>query len=422
MTAEAWRIVGGRPLRGSVTPSGSKNGSLPTLAATLLLDGETVLHNVPRIADVATMIDLLKAVGLEVEAEQADTVRIGNTGVTTHHPPDELVRRMRASHYLLGPLALRLGRAQLGMPGGCDLGSRPLTHILSVLRAFGAEETADESAIELRCQRLRGAMVALDPRHRNPGATFTALMAASLAHGESVIEDASYEPDVVRFCEFLNRAGARVSGIGTTRLTVKGVRSLQGVAHRVNSDRLEGGTFMCAAAATRGEVRILDIGPGELGQTADKLQEAGIEIVAEGGGIVTRCARRPRGVDVVTNPFPLFSTDLQPPVAAVLAMAEGTSTIHETVFDRRLQYAEQLAKMGANIELRDSRHAVIRGVEGLRGASVSAGNIRDGAALVIAALSAGGESLVSGRPFVERGYENFEGKLRALGAEMAPAD
>jgi UDP-N-acetylglucosamine 1-carboxyvinyltransferase len=421
MTAEAWRITGGRPLHGTVRPAGSKNGALPVLAATLLLDGETVLHNVPRIADVATMIHLLQALGLSVEAEGQNAVRIANSGITTHHPPDELVRKMRASHYLLGPLALRLGRAELGLPGGCDLGSRPVTHIVSVLEALGAEVTVDARAIRLRCKRLRASAVTLDPRHRNPGATFTALMAASLADGETVIENASYEPDVVHFCEFLNAAGACIGGIGRPRLTVAGVARLEGASHRLNSDRLEAGTLVCAAAATRGEVRIEDTTPEELGQTADKLQEAGAELSVEAGRLVAGCPRRPRGIDIVTDPFPAFSTDLQPPVAAVLATAEGTSTIHETVFDRRLQYAEELAKMGADMEVRDSRHAVIRGVERLAGATVEAGNIREGAALVIAALSADGESIVSGRRFVERGYEDFEGKLRALGAEMMPA-
>ncbi len=422
MTAEAWRIAGGRPLRGKVQLSGSKNGSLPVLAATLLLDGETVLHNVPRIADVHTMVALMRSVGLAVEEGADGSVRVVNTGITTHSPPPELVRKMRASHYLLSPLLIRLGRAELAIPGGCDIGNRPVTHIIAVLEALGAQVSMGTDQVHLQADTLHGTTVTLDERHRNPGATFTALMAAALAGGETVIENASYEPDVVCFCNFLNEAGAHVQGIGGPKLTVQGVSRLRGAIHRVNSDRLEAGTFICAAAATRGEVTVENITRSELGATADKLEEAGVRLVAEGHGLVAACAGRPHGVDIVTDPFPSFSTDLQPPVAAVLATAEGTSTIHETVFDGRLQYAEQFAKMGADIELRDSRRAVIRGVERLTGAAVEAGNIRDGAALVAAALSAEGESLVRGRNYVLRGYEDFEGKLRALGAEIAPAE
>jgi len=305
------------------------------------------------------------------------------------------------------------------MPGGCDLGSRPVTHIVSVIEALGAQSTVTDRGVSLRAAGLRASFITLDPRHRNPGATFTALMAASLAEGETIIENASYEPDVICFCSFLSAAGARIEGIGRPRLTVQGVAGLRGVEHRVNSDRLEAGTFICAAASTRGEVMVEEITLAELGETTGKLQEAGVELTPQGGGLLAACPRRPRGVEIVTDPFPAFSTDLQPIVAAVLATAEGRSTIEETVFDRRLQCAHELVKMGARIELPDSRHAVIHGVERLRGAVVEGHNIRDGAALVAAALSAEGESIVSGRQYVARGYEEFEGKLRSLGAEIA---
>jgi UDP-N-acetylglucosamine 1-carboxyvinyltransferase len=243
-------------------------------------------------------------------------------------------------------------------------------------------------------------------------------MAGALAAGETTIENASFEPDVICFCSFLNAAGARVTGMGTQTLTVRGVDRLQGVAHAVYSDRLEAGTFLCAAAATRGDVLVSDITWDELGETADKLREAGVGLVEEGSGLRARCADRPRGVHIVTDPFPSFSTDLQPPVAGVLVTAEGESTIRETVFDRRLQYASELVKMGAGMELRGSRFAVIHGVERLRAAEVAGGNIREGAALVVAALGAQGVSLVSGRRYVARGYEEFEAKLQSLGARI----
>jgi len=417
MTQQAWRIIGGKPLQGAVRPAGSKNGSLPTLAAALLLDGMTVLHNAPRIADVQTMIALLRALGLTIE-ESDGALRITNRGIASCRAPDDLVPRMRASHYLLAPLLLRLGRAEMAMPGGCDLGARPVTHILSVIEALGAQSSGSDREIALSAPALRGAVITLDPRHRNPGATFTALMAGSLAAGETVIENACYEPDVVHFCRFMVAAGARIEGIGSATLKVHGVAGLRGVEHRINCDRLEAGTFICAAASTRGEVLVEEITEGELGETATKLRESGVELSDQGTALLAACPRRPQGVDVVTDPFPAFSTDLQPVMAAVLATAEGRSTIQETVFDRRLQYAPELVRMGAKIEVRDSRHAIIQGVEHLRGAPVQGGNIRDGAALVVAALGAQGESIVSGRQYVARGYQGFEGKLRSLGADI----
>ena len=420
MVEDAWHIAGGRPLEGRIRPSGSKNGALPTLAAALLLDGETVLHNVPRITDVATMLALLRKLGLEVCEQSDGSVKIVNHGIATHRPPADLVGRMRASHYLLGPLALRLGKAEMPLPGGCRIGARPVTHFLAVLEALGVRATTEDRQIALQAAGLQGSAVVLDPRHRNPGATFTALMAGSLAEGTTVIENASFEPDVVCFCEFLNAAGARVDGLGGPKLTVKGVSRLRGTTHRINPDRLEAGTLLCAAAATRGEVTVEEITREELGETADKLEEAGVELSAH-DGITAACPRRPRGVEIVTDPFPSFSTDLQPPMAAVLAVAEGTSTIRESVFDDRLQYVDQMASMGADIRLAGPREALITGVPRLRSAQVQAHNIRDGAALVIAALSADGESVVSGRRFVARGYENFESKLRSLGADITAA-
>ena len=417
MVEDAWGIVGGSPLRGSVRPSGSKNGALPTLGAMLLLDGETVLHNVPQIADVGTMMGLLRALGLTVEERGDGSVRIVNDGIASRRPPAKLVGRMRASHYLLGPLTLRLGGAEMPLPGGCQLGARPVTHLLAPLEALGARASLEAGGIALEASGLKGAVIVLDPRHRNPGATFTGLMAASLAEGTTVIENASFEPDVVRFCEFLNGAGACIEGLGRPSLRVTGVSRLRGTTHRINSDRLEAGTLICAAAAARGEVTVEGITREELGETADKLEEAGVELSAR-GGLTARCPGRPRGVEVVTDPFPSFSTDLQPPMAAMLATADGESRIEETIFDRRLQYVEELVKMGADIELLDSRRARITGVPGLHGARVAGHNIRDGAALLIAALSAEGESIVSGRRFVARGYERIAEKLTALGAQI----
>jgi UDP-N-acetylglucosamine 1-carboxyvinyltransferase len=422
MPEDAWRIVGGRPLRGTVKPSGSKNGGLPTLAATMLMDGETVLHNVPRIADVETMLDLLRSFGLTVGEREDGTLRITNRGIEMHRAQFELVGRMRASHYILGPVVARLGRAEIPSPGGCAIGERPLDYILTGLEALGCESRVENSHIRVRCDHLTGGRVTLNPIYRSPGATFIILMAASLAVGTTVIENASFEPDVVTFCQFLSRAGAQIDGAGTTTLTVRGVSALNGVEHAINSDRLEAGTFLCAAASTRGEVTVESITRGELAAIADKLEEAGMALEQSGDGMTGACAGRPRGVDIVTEPFPDFPTDLQPPMAALLSTADGISSIRENIFDLRLQYADELVKMGADISLLDARTATITGVPRLHGAEIEGRNIRDGAALLVAALGAEGESIMSGRRYVARGYEDVDAKLRSLGADITDAE
>jgi len=419
MPEDAWRIVGGRPLRGMVKPSGSKNGGLPTLAATLLMDGETVLHNVPRIADVETMLGLLRSFGLTVGEREDGTLRITNRGIEMHSAPLELVGRMRASHYILGPVVAKLGRAEIPSPGGCAIGERPLDYILCGLEALGCESRVEGGRVRVRCDRLTGGRVTLNPIYRSPGATFIILMAASLAAGTTVIENASFEPDVVTFCQFLASAGAQIEGAGTATLTVHGVSALSGAEHAINSDRLEAGTFLCAAASTRGEVTVENVTRAELAAIAGKLEEAGVALEQSGTGLTGGCAGRPRGVDIVTEPFPDFPTDLQPPMAALLATADGRSSIRENIFDLRLQYADELLKMGANIRLLDARTAEITGVPRLHGAEIEGHNIRDGAALLVAALGAEGESIVSGRRYVARGYEAIEDKLRSLGAEIA---
>jgi UDP-N-acetylglucosamine 1-carboxyvinyltransferase len=420
MTQDAWRIEGGVPLRGRVRPSGSKNGSLPLLAAALLLDGETILQNIPRIADIDVMLELLRAFGLEAEHESGD-VRIVNRGLSTHIAPPELVSRMRASHYLLGPVVTQLGRAELPLPGGCDIGDRPVQYIIDGLQALGAEAEIAADCIRARADRLTGAPVALNPAYRSPGATFNVLMAAAMAEGTTVIENASYEPDVVGFCRFLAAAGARIDGIGTPTLTIQGVDRLTGVTHRANADRLEAGTFICAAAATRGDVVIEDVTLDDLAGFSEVLLEAGVRLEPSDGGLRASCLDRPRGVSLVTEPFPGFPTDLQPPTTALLSCAEGHSEVREGIFTQRLQCVEQLIMMGAFMRLIDGQCVAITGVESLHGAEIDGHNIRDGAALVVAALSARGTSTVSGRKWVARGYEDFESKLRSLGANIESA-
>jgi UDP-N-acetylglucosamine 1-carboxyvinyltransferase len=422
MIEDAWSVAGGRPLLGRVRLSGSKNGALPTLAATLLVEGETVLHDVPRIADVSTMLELLRAFGVAAEEDADGAVRVINRGISTHSAPAHLARRMRASHYLLGPLLARVGRAELPLTGGCRIGERPLDHVVSALEPLGAKVDPNSEATVVSAAKLTGATISLNPVYRSPGATFTSLMASALAEGTTVIENASYEPDVVTFCHFLRAAGAQIEGTGTPVLTITGVDRLRGTSHRINADRLEAGTFLCAAAATRGDIAVEGVRREELASVVDKLEEAGVAISVSGNALRACCRSRPRAVSLTTEPFPGFPTDLQPVLTAFLACAEGESMIRECIFDNRLQYAEQLRRMGASVRLIDSGRAIVTGVDHLDGASVEAHNIRDGAAMVIAALSARGESRVLGRSFIARGYEDFDVKLRSLGAEMGGAE
>jgi len=418
---DSWLIIGGVPLHGRVTPSGSKNGALPSLAAALLLDGETIFHNLPRIADVFTMLELLEAVGMRVEGRAGGAVAITNSGLSTHRAPPELVGKMRASHYLLAPTLARLGKAELAHTGGCTIGDRPLGYVIDALAPLGVQCLDCNDRVAASTAGLVGGRVVLDPKFRSPGATFTVLMAAATAAGTTVLEHACFEPDVVRVCEMLNAAGARIESAGTETITVHGVPSLHGVTHTINSDRLDAGTFLLAAAATRGEVFLPRITAAELGRMADTFRQAGLILEEEDGGLRGGCPSRPRAVDVIVSPFPDFPTDLQPPLGAVLATAEGTSTLRETIYNNRLQYVSELRRMGADIEQLDEWSLRIRGVPRLHGAEVSGGNIRDGAALVIAALAADGPSTVSGRRFVNRGYADLEARLRSLGARIEVA-
>jgi len=411
------RIQGGRPLSGAVRLSGSKNGALPLLAATLLIDGETVLHNVPAIEDVFTMLDLLRALGLDAALEPDGTARIRNDGPATHVAPADLVHKMRASFWVAGPLLSRLRRAEVALPGGCDLGSRPVDFHLRGFRALGAEISLRDGTMSAQASRLSGAVIRQDGVLRSVGATMNVIMAACLAEGTTVIENASCEPEVSDLCRFLTGAGARIEGVGADRLRIDGVARLRGLEHPVLSDRIEAGTLLIAAAVTGGEAALRPIAPDALGAALDALEQAGVEVRRAPDEVSVRARGRPRAVDLATAPFPGFPTDLQPPATALLCLADGTSVVEETIYDGRLGHAAELCKMGARIEATD-RRAVIHGVERLRGAVVHAHNIRAGAAVVLAALAAEGESRVLGRHVIDRGYEGFEAKLAALGAQI----
>jgi UDP-N-acetylglucosamine 1-carboxyvinyltransferase len=409
-------ITGGRRLSGTVRLSGTANGSLPALAACLLMRGECRLENLPPVADIAVMLDILRALGLRVTMAAKDTAIIQNEGLKTDAPPAKLVKKMRGSFYVTGPLLARLGRACVSFPGGCYLGSRPVDYILDVYRALGAATDLSGDTICASTDGLRGAGIVLNPKFRSPGATFHALLGAVLAKEATIIENASQEPDVISFCHLLEKMGARVSGMGGATLRVEGVDALVGsCAHKMPSDRLEGGTFLLAGCATRGDVRVEEIAPQSLVALLDVLEKAGAQVFREENAIRVACPTGPAAVEVVTGPEPGFPTDLQPPLASVLCTARGTSRIEERIFDDRLRYADQLAKMGARITV-EGRVALIEGVESLTGADLEAENIRAGASLVAAALGARGDSRMTGWRFLERKYDNFRSKLVSLGA------
>jgi len=410
-------ILGGKALEGTLTVGGSKNGALPALAACLLFNGTSHITNVPQIQDVETMLALLDCAGAKVERDATGAVIITNNGLHSNHIPAELAAKMRASHYLLAPLVARMGEASLPMPGGCNLGSRPVDYILDALKPLGITADQQEDRIIIKAGDLRGGKVVLDPHYRSPGATFSVIMAACLAKGETVIENACTEPDVISLCEMLNRAGANIKGAGTYTLRIEGVNRLNGIEHKIPPDRLEAGTFLLAGAASRGDVTIKDVNRKYLRGFIERLEECGAEVKDTVLEIRVICKKRPAAINIITEPFPGFPTDLQPPMMAFLATAKGISRLVETIFDGRMAHAEELRKMGACIEV-DGRKATIRGVPRLRGAEVEALNIRAGATLVVAAVAAEGETCLRGIAHLQRGYEKLEEKLLSLGAQV----
>jgi UDP-N-acetylglucosamine 1-carboxyvinyltransferase len=410
-------ITGGRPLEGILTVGGSKNGSLPVLAASLLLSGTSRLTNIPQIEDVEIMLDLLRCCGVTIERDAAGAIVVQSDSLCDTHVPGELAAKMRASYYLVGPLAARIGHASVPLPGGCNLGSRPVDYALQALEPIGiVTEIQDDCIVAVR-EHAHGGRVVLNPTYRSPGATFLVIMTACIGDGETVIQNACYEPDVVNLCEFLTRAGASISGAGTPTIAIKGVKELHGVEHLVLGDRLEAGTYLLAGAASRGDVTTRGLSVGELRGFAETLLAAGVEVLPQPDGVRVRCQDRPHAIDIVAEPFPGFPTDLQPPMMSLLATADGISHVEERIFDGRMGHVDELRRMGACMEATE-RHAIITGVAGLRGAAVQALNIRAGAALLVAAASAYGETAITGLHHLARGYERVEEKLLSLGAEL----
>jgi len=409
------RITGGRPLEGEVRVSGAKNAALPIMCAALLTSKPLVLTNVPRLRDVSTMAKLLAEMGVGVERSEGKLVLRANQ-IADPTASYELVKTMRASVLVLGPLLARCGRAKVSLPGGCAIGLRPVDQHVKGLQAMGATITIEHGYMHAAANRLRGARIVMDMV--TVTGTENLMMAAALAEGETLIENAAREPEVVDLARCLAAMGAKIEGAGSDVIRIQGMRSLGGAEHRVMPDRIETGTYLAAAAATGGKVRLTGTAADFLDATLEKLREAGAKIRIEGNSIEIEASDRPSAVSVRTAPYPGFATDMQAQFMALASVARGTALITETIFENRFMHALELQRLGADIRL-EGNTAVVTGVERLQGASVMATDLRASAGLVIAGLVAEGETVVERIYHLDRGYEALETKLCALGGRIA---
>ncbi|MEZ5498549.1 MAG: UDP-N-acetylglucosamine 1-carboxyvinyltransferase [Steroidobacteraceae bacterium] len=410
------QIIGGTALAGEVRISGAKNAALPILAATLLADGPVSIGNVPHLQDVTTSIELLGRMGVAVTVDERMRIEVDACDIRQFVAPYELVKTMRASILVLGPLLARFGRADVSLPGGCAIGARPVNIHVSGLQAMGAEIAIEGGYIRARADRLRGARLVLDTV--TVTGTENLLMAAALAEGTSVIENAAREPEVVDLANFLNAMGARIRGAGTDTIVVEGVQTLRGTRYDVMPDRIETGTYLVAAAITGGKVRTRNTRAEFLDAVLGKLRDAGAEITTGENWIeLDMHGRRPKAVDVRTAPYPAFPTDMQAQFAALDTVAEGVGTIIETIFENRFMHMLEMRRMGAEIRL-EGNTAIIQGVPRLTAAPVMATDLRASASLVLAALVAEGETTIERIYHIDRGYEAIEEKLQQLGARI----
>jgi UDP-N-acetylglucosamine 1-carboxyvinyltransferase len=411
------RIRGGQRLAGEVVISGAKNAALPELCAALLTPERVQLQNVPRLQDVQTMTRLLKTMGVAAEpgGNGEATMALTADDVSSREAPYELVKTMRASILVLGPLLARFGEARVSLPGGCAIGTRPVDQHIKGLQAMGAEIAVEHGYIVARAGRLQGARITTDMI--TVTGTENLLMAATLASGETILENAAQEPEVTDLAEMLIAMGARIEGHGTSRIRVVGVERLHGVTHRIVADRIEAGTFLCAVAAAGGDAVLRQARADHLEAVIDKLREGGATIDAGDGWLRVRADARPRAVSVRTSEYPAFPTDMQAQLMALDCIADGAATITETIFENRFMHVNELLRLGAKIDI-DGRVAVVQGVERLSGATVMATDRRASAGLVIGALVAEGETTIDRIYHLDRGYDRMEAKLRALGADV----
>lgn len=409
-------IKGGRPLDGEIRISGAKNAVLPILAGALLANGPVTISNVPHLNDVTTTMELLGRMGVSLVIDEKINIEVDASTINSFTAPYELVKTMRASILVLGPLLARFGRAEVSLPGGCAIGSRPVDLHIKGLQAMGADIKVEDGYIKARCKRLRGARLVMDTV--TVTGTENLLMAATLAEGQTVIENAAREPEVTDLVNFLNKMGARIRGAGTDTLIIDGVDELKGIRYRVLPDRIETGTYLVAGALTGGRVKLKDTDPSLLDSVILKLRETGADIEVGDDWIELNLhGNRPKAIDVKTAPYPAFPTDMQAQFTALNAVSEGTGAVTETVFENRFMHVQEMQRMGAKMKV-EGNTVLVHGVPSLTGAQVMATDLRASASLILAGLVAEGETVVDRIYHIDRGYEAIEEKLRQLGGHI----
>lgn len=416
---EQFIMKGGNPLVGEVTIGGAKNAALGILAASIMTDDDVLIENLPDVRDINVLLEAIQEIGAAVERIDRHTVRINAKNIHEVSVDDDYIRKIRASYYFIGALLGKYKSAQVPLPGGCNIGSRPIDLHIKGFRALGAKVDIERGAVLAHAIDLVGNHIYLDKV--SVGATINIMMAASLAEGQTIIENVAKEPHVVDVANFLNSMGANIKGAGTDIIRIRGVRKLHGTEYSIIPDQIEAGTFMCAAAATRGDITVKNVIPKHLEAISAKLLEIGCEVVEFDDAVRVVGKPRLRHTNVNTLPYPGFPTDMQPQMTVTLALAEGTSIVTESIFENRFKYVDELARMGGSIKV-EGNVAVIGGVNGFTGAQVNAPDLRAGAALVIAGLAAEGYTVVDEIGYIQRGYEHFEEKLKGLGALIEKVD
>lgn len=416
---EQYIMKGGNPLVGEVTIGGAKNAALGILAASIMTDDDVIIENLPDVRDVNVLLEAIHEIGASVERINRHTVKINAKNIQEVSVDDDYIRKIRASYYFIGALLGKYKSAQVPLPGGCNIGSRPIDLHLKGFRALGAKIEIERGAVIAHAIDLVGSHIYLDKV--SVGATINIMMAAALAEGQTIIENVAKEPHVVDVANFLNSMGANVKGAGTDIIRIQGVRKLHGTEYSIIPDQIEAGTFMCAAAATRGDITIKNVIPKHLEAITAKLLEVGCEVVEFDDAVRVVGKTKQRHTNINTLPYPGYPTDMQPQMTVTLALAEGTSVVTESIFENRFKYVDELARMGGNIKV-EGNVAIIDGVHGFTGAQVNAPDLRAGAALVIAGLAADGFTTVDEIGYIQRGYEHFEEKLKGLGAVIEKVD
>ncbi len=412
-------MKGGIPLTGQVMISGAKNAALGILAASIMTDEEVLIDNLPDVCDINVMLEAIEGIGARVERIYRHTVKINAAGISSITVDDEYMRRIRASYYLIGALLGRFKNAEVPLPGGCNIGSRPIDQHLKGFRALGADIEIENGLVKASATNLEGAHIYLDIV--SVGATINIMLAACMAEGRTIIENAAREPHVVDLANFLNSMGANIKGAGTDIIRIRGVSHLHGTEYSIIPDQIEAGTFMCAAAATRGDITVRNVIPKHLEAISAKLQEIGCLVQQEDDAVRVVGSRPQHSTNIKTLPYPGFPTDMQPQITVTLSLASGISIVTESIFENRFKYVDELSRMGGSIKV-EGNIAVIEGVRELCGAQVEAPDLRAGAALVLAGLAAKGYTIVDHVSFIQRGYESFVEKLSDLGAQIDCVD